>query len=168
MIFPDQPLFMVDRGWQRSKKRAGKNSSQTSYEGELDLQPSRVPEVTITVAKGPAGSKSVSPPDSKKDQAPTRGKPKRSAPVQFMNYEPLKSKRKQQQRSQQHLPKKTPFKAPLLQPEDISQDLFVFKQSLPGTATALYSVIDPEVSSFQTFVSYCKSHSGKCANGANY
>jgi hypothetical protein len=162
VIFPDQPLFMVDRGWQRRKKRAGKNSPRAVHERELDLQPSRVPEVTITVAKGPGSTRSTSSPERKNDQTPAKGKAKQPAPIQFMNYEPPRPKRKQQ-----HGPKERAQSRPsstgkslgddtAMKPRDLPRDLFILKQSLRGTATALYSVIDPEVSSFQEFVSYCE------------
>ncbi|KIW67789.1 hypothetical protein PV04_07017 [Phialophora macrospora] len=160
VIFPDQPLFMVDRGWQRRKKRAAKNSPQAVHERELDLQPSRVPEVTITVAKGPGSTRSTSPPERKKDHRLAKAQAKQHAPIQFMNYEPPTSKKKQQhgpggraQTGTVHTGKSL-YHDTAMKPKDIPRDLFILKKSLPGTATALYSVIDPEVSSFQEFVGY--------------
>ena len=173
MIFPNRPLFMVDRGWQRRKKRAGKLSPQDIHERELDLQPSRVPEVTITVAKEPAkdrstsppdknNNKSTSPPDKQSKQIPIRSGQEQSAPIQFMEYEPPKPKQKQPRGSKARArngltAKQRPSRtAALMDPEIMRENLFVLKQSLPGTATALYSVMDPEVSAFQDFISYCK------------
>ncbi|KAJ9607601.1 hypothetical protein H2200_007679 [Cladophialophora chaetospira] len=160
VIFPDKPLFMVDRGWQRRKKRAVKTASQTIHERELNLQPSRVPEVTITVAKGPGGTRSNSPPETKNHPVPIKSSHTQSVPIQFMNYEPPKPKKQRQPGSRPcprngqaatHMPRKW---AAATKPEITREDLFVLKQSLPGTATSLYSVIDPEVSSFQEFISY--------------
>ncbi len=159
---------MVDRGWQRRKKRAGKISPQAIYEQDLDLQQSRVPEVTITVVKGPGNTRSTSPPDGKnKQQTPTRSSRNQSTPIQFMKYEPPKPKEKRQQGPKGHsrngcaAARMSSRDAALVEPENIRTDLVDFKQSLPGTATALYSVIDPEVSSFQEFLSYCKCLLGR-------
>lgn len=162
MIFPDRPLFMVDRGWQRLQKRAGKISAQAIHERELVLQPSRVPEVTITVAKEPNSTRSTSSPESKNGRTKTKGNQKKSASVQFMNYEPPKAKKKSQYaakdlaRSRRPVTEPLPSSAALMERDDIRNTSFVFKQALPGTATAFYSIIDPEVSSFQDYVSYCE------------
>ncbi|ETI21849.1 hypothetical protein G647_05918 [Cladophialophora carrionii CBS 160.54] len=160
VIFPDQPLFMVDRGWQRRKKRAGKNSPQAVYERELVLQPSRVPEVTITVANRPGSATSTPPPDRENRQKPAKSDSKQPVHIQFMKYEPPPPKRKQQHGAKERTQTgasstgKPLCNETTMRSRGVSQDLFTLKPSLPGTATALYLVIDPEVSSFQEFVGY--------------
>ena len=84
VIFPDRPLFMVDRGWQRRKKKAGKDSHQQSYERELDLQPSRVPEITIAVVQTPNSTRARSL--STTDQEEIRGQRQAKATCETVSY----------------------------------------------------------------------------------
>ncbi|EXJ71377.1 uncharacterized protein A1O5_05184 [Cladophialophora psammophila CBS 110553] len=160
VIFPSQPLFMVDRGWQRRKKKL-KNDALFQ---ELDLQTSRVPEVTIKVAKGPAGARSASPPKVKNNETHAKGNPKVPGQIQFMAYKPSVKKRKQHVKSKTcdqdegagKEGENTHVKFPVCSTnsEEVRKDAIFPKRTLPGTATALYTVIDPEVSSFQQFMSY--------------
>ena len=157
VIFPNQPLFMVDRGWQRHTKKAGKKSPQGSRGGELETHLSRVPEVSITVPKRDEDVDFMSRPETKMKTIRRGDKSRQFASTQFLNYEPVKSKRKQHD-SEKQLPERATPKGHIIKTEGTHQDSSLLKQSLPGTATALYSYIDPEVSSFQKFVSYCESH----------
>ena len=156
VIFPDEPLFMVDRGWQRRKKKANRHT--VPREQDLNLQPSRAPEISITIAVGSIDSRSRSPPEGKDDKRTPKSSPERRGQIEFMSYEPQKGSRKQATASKElHQNRKSAFhKSTCLDPEEVHENLFVLKQALPGTAIALYPAIDPEVSSFQSFVNYCK------------
>lgn len=167
VIFPPQSLFMVDRGWQRRKKKGGAKDSPFT-EHELDLQASRVPEITITVAKGSGDTRSTSPPETKNEQAQARSNSQQSGSIQFMTYEPQKLNRRRQQGLKDRKQAKQSDKGRTSCPSDavghaaIQKDVFTLKQSLPGTATALFPVVDPEVGCFQEYLSYCKvSHAGQ-------
>jgi hypothetical protein len=164
VIFPDQPLFMVDRGWQRSKKKQGTHrTGRQIYEQQLDLQPSRVPEVTITVAKGVKTARPKSTAAAARDfrQAQTKVIAQDFRPAHFMSYEPPRPKKGnqtiRQKASSQCKEGESATNSTSASPEDIKRILSRFKQTLPGTATPLYSVLDPEVTSFQEFISYCES-----------
>src|SRR5882757_3597465 len=99
VIFPSQPLFMVDRGWQRHQKRSKKSIPS----GETDLQTSRVPEVTIRVMNGPANVTAKSP-FAEGDKKPPKGKrTKTPIQLQFMNYEPLDTEKKQHVRQKKRV-----------------------------------------------------------------
>ncbi|EXJ59192.1 hypothetical protein A1O7_06624 [Cladophialophora yegresii CBS 114405] len=155
VIFPDQPLFMVDRGWQRRKKRAGKDLPRAEYERELQLQPARVPEVTITVAKAPSSAGSTSQSTKENGLKPAKGTAAQPVHTQFMNYEPSLPKKKQQHgKKERALPRTSSAGVQLcndttMGPRGTPQGSLTLKQSLAGTSTALFSVLDPEVSSFQ-------------------
>ncbi|KIW82381.1 hypothetical protein Z517_05408 [Fonsecaea pedrosoi CBS 271.37] len=155
VIFPSQSLFMVDRSWQR-RKRVKKDI----HSHELVLQPSRVPEVTIKVAQTPVGAGSTS---VHKSQA--KGNAKESGQIQFMTYKPKERTSKQNARSKKvrhtgPAGEQTPDSdatapiPPTTSVETRKNVLLPTQLTLPGTATALYTVIDPEVSSFQEYMSY--------------
>ncbi|KIW31663.1 uncharacterized protein PV07_03275 [Cladophialophora immunda] len=160
VIFPSQPLFMVDRGWQRRKKKA-KNDALFQ---ELDLQTSRVPEVTIRVANGQAKTRSKSPPQARLGDTQAKVNPRESGQIQFMAYKPSERKQRQPAKSKktdqikrtekQVADTKVKLHIPPTELAEARKDVSFLKQTLPGTATALYTVIDPEVSSFQKFMTY--------------
>lgn len=79
VLFPPQPLFMVDRSWQR---RGRKVSQSKDFENS-----SRVPEITITVLNGYKASQ-------KRGQGPAiangnaTAKPTQVTNRQFLSYQP--------------------------------------------------------------------------------
>ncbi|KIX94938.1 uncharacterized protein Z520_09248 [Fonsecaea multimorphosa CBS 102226] len=159
VIFPSQPLFMVDRSWQRRKKVKNDAFSQ-----EIDLQSSRVPEVTIKVANGPAEMRQASPPRAKDTERQAKAHAKEPNQVQFRAYNPSAGKQRHHGKSKKHEKQKEVVREttdadnqssiPSTKSVVARKDIFFPKWALPGTATALYAMIDPEVSSFQEFVSY--------------
>ncbi|OAP61004.1 hypothetical protein AYL99_06008 [Fonsecaea erecta] len=159
VIFPSQPLFMVDRGWQRRKK-----VKNDGFSHEFDIQTSRVPEVTIKVANWSPKTRPRSPHEAKCTERQAKTSTKESSQVQFLAYKPPVVKQKQRGKSKKYEARKRTSdeitgagdKLPIPSTKTVAarEDIFFPRQVLPGTATALYTVIDPEVRSFQEFMSY--------------
>jgi hypothetical protein len=148
-------MFMVDRGWQRSRKK--KRTKNTLRIAEFDAQINGVPEVTITIAK-PRSAKSRS-------QTGIPDAQERNVKVQFRKYEPPLPKTKHVRRSakqatagntMQHLGQTSTSTANTLRKFDLRHPP-VLSSGMTGSSSPLYTVIDPEVSDFQRFISYCKS-----------
>ncbi|KIV78615.1 hypothetical protein PV11_06249 [Exophiala sideris] len=153
IIFPSRPLFMVDRGWQRSRKK-----TRMSPRSRNDVQTIHVPEVTVSFTEDPADTKEMS--TKRKDpHRPARG-------IQFLHYEAgsTKTTRRSKRRAQPGVENKTPAVI-----EDSTQAATTFAPSgrtpasemswdlgalIKGSTTALYSVIDPEAAAFQDFAGY--------------
>ncbi|EXJ77543.1 hypothetical protein A1O3_09770 [Capronia epimyces CBS 606.96] len=162
VIYPVQPLFMVDRSWQRRKKREKKGpDSRFGSDGRQPL--CRVPDVTITLADGPAGARVPSVLDRARSQDV-------STEVQFVIYEPPRAEtRPQQNRHEkwsQDVGSNTKCRrkkrengraAPVSNDQEQTgtlPPLPTLQQPVHGTASPLYTVIDPIASAFQDFVGY--------------
>ncbi|KAJ9494205.1 hypothetical protein LTR99_003134 [Exophiala xenobiotica] len=152
ILFPSQPMFMVDRGWQRSRKK--KRTKNTLRIAESDAQINGVPEVTITIAK-PRSAKSRS-------QTGVPDAQERNVKVQFRKYEPPLPKTKHVRRSakqatagntMQPLGQTSTSTANTLHKFDLRHPP-VLSSGMTGSSSLLYTVIDPEVSDFQRFISY--------------
>lgn len=158
VIYPSQPLFIVDRGWQRQKNRS-KNRALVS---EGDIQPWRVPEVTINVVKGAAHNSS----SQRNDGMPaTEAKHQAADRLTFMNYDPTKGNRKSKtvskarntsKVSRRQKSSQTTRVASPIKPESVSLVSPTLTKPIPRTTSPMYSCLDPEVSDFQSFLSYCK------------
>ncbi|EXJ81958.1 hypothetical protein A1O1_08025 [Capronia coronata CBS 617.96] len=167
VIFPAQPLFMVDRSWQRRTRRLKTKSGRFAGHGP----PSRTPEVTITVAKSSVNTAS----SHYKRDVSSATKETQSAPtgLQFMSYEPSRSDSPTRQtqgkkriattpnaigRSKEKDPRR---KSPLSSGRKHTGTTTLrstLGDHVPGTASPLYSLIEPEASAFQGFVSYYSTH----------
>ena len=164
LIFPNQSLFMVDRGWQRRKKTT--LTTLPLREKDVNPQPLLVPEITITVAKvstRSSNSNCSSARLAKTKEVKTSAKrtSKQFHQGRIISYEPRTKESKQplgaqcsHQKGIPHMDRMT-TNAARSESEEDRQNSFNLKRTLPGTATALYSIIDPEVIAFQKFVSYC-------------
>ncbi|KAK5051454.1 hypothetical protein LTR84_003106 [Exophiala bonariae] len=161
VLFPPQPLFMVDRSWQRR----GRKVSPSSREFENS---SRVPEITITVLNGNKTSQKRS---SGTATAPERApsKPSKVNNIQFLSYEPhtlsRKDKRtkatksvknnKRDSRSLSESAQNSALVPAGSQSADEASDRSTLSiTSISRSTSPCYTVIDPEVSSFEKFIVY--------------
>jgi hypothetical protein len=162
IIFPSQPLFMVDRGWQRHCKKGSKNGRSQKMQG------TRVPEISITVLHNRQAAEGSSI-EAANHHKPASEKSKGPAQPQFVNHEATK-------RDKTHLPehpapaprkgrrlvgKQRPLQESSLSSRRMPPRAGLSSQALnkvvTGTTSALYPVIDPEVSHFQDLLNYCES-----------
>lgn len=157
VIFPSQPLFMVDRGWQRHKKRSKKGAPF----GEMNLQASRVPEVTITVMKEPDDHTSTSSSRGNGNRKRAKSYKKKPVRLQFMSYEPPEKEKKGKNRNKPAGGVKQESLSEVglainIQSRKLRIASPILKQSVSGALSPLYTLVDPEVDAFQTFVHYCR------------
>lgn len=163
VLFPPKPLFMVDRSWQRR----GRKSSPS----KVPEKPSRVPEVTITVLNGfKTSQKGITrPANANVNSTP---KPLQAANVQFLNYQPPttcrrggrnKTKRPlKEDKNDGGGPSKSQRNSALVPDggrfaEAESEHPSLFTRSIPKSTSPVYTLIDPEVSTFEKFLVYCAS-----------
>ena len=166
IIFPSAPLFMVDRGWQRHRKKGRKVSALERAEDP----PSRVPEVTITVMKASAKTNGTRTKSPSANDVEKRG-PRKNVELQFMSYDPQPAEKTQEGRNRRKAlsgGKKSSVKqesTPLdhssaegssIPSDDRLQLSPVLRKPVPGSTFPMYTVIDPEVSAFQSLLSYCE------------
>ena len=160
VIFPSQPLFMVDRSWQR---RGRKVSPTKDTENS-----SRVPEVTITVLNG--GNKSRKEQSRLPISDPSSNPQPKNVKVQFMNYQPNERRRpriknpnvaakgrdgvEQPRKRRQNQNSAVQY----ADPAEPSEHLSILSRAVPKSNSAVYAVIDSEVTAFERFLMYCECH----------
>ncbi len=170
VIFPSAPLFMVDRGWQR-QRRKGSKSAPSNY---AEKHSSRVPEVTILIMKSP--SKAV----GKKAEAlsgpkPSAQSPKKNMKLRFMTDEPAAGAKREPPRkktqvilrskngsSRKRKPASNIRNLRSVDDEELIDQVQpspTMTRTVSGTTLPLFNIIDPEVSGFQDLLNYCKCSS---------
>jgi len=154
---------MVDRGWQRSKKNVRDDRTVLGH----GSQKAGNHDITITIA-GPRSSGKPPSTTAKRTTEANRAQ-ERKVSVQFMQYEPPVSAagqasercRRTARRAKSVVQRRrgqAPSAAqPIVSPSPLSVRSSTLRQSIPGSASPLYTFIDPEVSSFQEFIAYCRS-----------
>lgn len=163
VLFPPQPLFMVDRSWQR---RGRKVSRSKDFENS-----SRVPEITITVLNGYKASQ-------KRGQGPAiangnaTAKPTQVTNRQFLSYQPQtigkKDKRCRKKASVKQdigrvgRPSESSRSSALAPPaahpaEEFSEHASLSTRSISRSTSPVYTVLDPELGAFEKFLAYCSS-----------
>lgn len=163
VIFPARPLFMVDRSWQRHKKRA-KQKPELRLAG---IQPSSVPEVSIILAKSRTDAEAASVYEEGKRSAPRRNQNEFSS-LRFVEYDPSNAgnslRQVREKKTAVNRDKKGKTRGKICRatpasnghkPTGTTRSSPVLASHVPGTASPLYSVIDPEARPFQGFASYC-------------
>ncbi|KIX04814.1 uncharacterized protein Z518_05685 [Rhinocladiella mackenziei CBS 650.93] len=167
VIFPSEPLFMIDRGWERRKKTTRRNSPSRGIRTQL----ARVPEVTITVAKGSSAAKSTSTRRTRNSKT-AKSSAEESTKLQFLNYEPSKEEKKQlsQQKKPRRLsdkkisklqgPRSSPPVDAGTEPQENRNLSPTLLKTMPGATAPLYNVIDPETKAFQSLLSYYPTRIG--------
>lgn len=161
VLFPSQPLFMVDRSWQRR----GRKISPSSREIENS---SRVPEITITVLNGNTTREKKGPAIANER---TTSKPSKVTNIQFLSFEPEAISRKDKRikptksvKKNKHgsrAPSESTRRSALVpagsrsEGEEASDRSSLYTTSISRSTSPFYTVIDPEVSSFEKFIVYC-------------
>ncbi|KAI1616026.1 hypothetical protein EDD37DRAFT_103822 [Exophiala viscosa] len=158
IIFPPRPLFMVDRGWQRSRKKT--RSNPRSIRG--DVQSIHVPERTVKATEDSSAIETMSI-NRNGPQNPQHNKTRPLPGTNFLHYEPAET-RKARHRKRIGRPKEgntrpaamsdLPQAATSVAPSGrtpASENLWTFGSLVPGSATSLYTIIDPEATAFQGF-----------------
>lgn len=127
---------------------------------------SRVPEITITVAKDVPAEESISTQRTRPIK-PVRSHVGKTVQLQFKSYEPPRTEKLQQGRQQltTREPKRRTAKHHSHQPLAMigksktatpQKPFPALERAIAGTASPLYMAIDPEVSAFQSLITYCK------------
>ena len=165
VIFPSAPLFMVDRGWQRQRKKGRKGPA---LEGAEDPR-SRVPEVTI-MAKKPTPKTNEMPITLSSADDVNKRRLKRTLEFQFMSYEPHQPVKTQEGGNRHRVlssGKKSRVKQESTLPDhrapgnssssDFKTQISpVLGMPVSGSTFPVYAVIDPEVRAFQGLLNYCE------------
>jgi hypothetical protein len=135
VILPNRPLFMVDRGFQRRKKNSRYDTTPEPW--TASSRPSRVPDITISVASKARNAKKQTIDRERKTgpggkTGPTQGKEK------VVHQKQLSSRLGKDDDSTSN--------------DSKSLEL---RQVPSGASTALYSLVNSELSSFLKFTTYC-------------
>lgn len=164
IIFPARPLFIVDRGWQRSRKKAPTNPRSIKD----DVQTICVTGATSLRTENPSDFQLASPLMKLKGSRKREHTNDPPLPtIQSLPYDAAQMKETRSSKRTRHFAVENKTSATVSDPSLAAPPVLpsnrtpasaiplIFENPISGSATPLYTVIDPEATAFQHFVGYC-------------